>query len=695
MGFEKAFKLSSYLLLLSGFLSLFASEALGPVVTVFYLLAVAASWKTRIIYLPNWVQLILFLAFIAFFLVDALTLSDFVSATVHLLVLVSLVKLLTRQTDRDYLILYSVSFGFLLFASAYTISISFLATLALFIFAAILTFILFESKKAYDENRSAHFSLSGYANVALIITALIILISMPIFVVIPRVSLGFFRIDRRLDLHMSGFSDKMNLGDIGQILVNMDVVMRVKLDTKVENVSPNLKWRGIALDYYDGRSWSNTREGFHRINRNRRYGGILVSQNRRDNEFLVQQSILLEPFSNVIFGAPQMVLITGDALPRSFVFEDGNDSIGIYRRGGQGPLKYVVYSDLLTREEQLARPLEETVIPPAFLRRYLQVPDLDPRIHSLAEEVTNKQSSVIDKALAIEYFLKENYGYSLNNEPASADDPLYDFLVETKAGHCEYFATAQAIMMRTLGIPARVVNGFRLGELNEFNDYFIVRQSDAHSWVEGHFPGPGWVEFDSTPSRGTADSRVALSRWFGQFLDAIDMFWTEIITFDRVSQLGFFRSLSYNLRSTWTRLSQLSLELDEFAELRWLDSLKSWDFSNVIYVVLSCLIVVLLWMSHRYRRYVRVLWRQWFSQQASSKIAPEYYLEMLHLLNRKGLVKRPAETPNEFVERIQGDLNSLEPALITQLYYRNRFGHFPLGSSDLSELYGWLKVLRQ
>ncbi len=106
MGFEKAFKLSSYLLLLSGFIALFASGALGFLVTALYVLVVVASWRARILNIPNWVQGILFFAFIAFFVFDALNLSDFVSATVHLLVLVSLVKLFTLQTERDSLILY-------------------------------------------------------------------------------------------------------------------------------------------------------------------------------------------------------------------------------------------------------------------------------------------------------------------------------------------------------------------------------------------------------------------------------------------------------------------------------------------------------------------------------------------------------------------------------------------------------------
>ncbi len=693
MGFEKAFKLSSYLLLLSGFIALFASEALGPVVTVLYILVVVGSWKARTLYLSNWVQGILFFVFVAFFVFDALTLSDFVRATVHLLVLVSLVKLFTRHGERDYLILYSISFGFLLFASAYTISISFLATLVLYIFSSILTFILFESKKAYEDNRSAHFSLKGYAHVALGITVLIILISIPVFIVVPRVSIGLFELDRSVEVHVSGFSDRVNLGDIGQILVNSEVVMRVKLDTAVENVSPKLKWRGIALDYYDGRSWFNTREGFHRIYRDSRYGGILVSGDRRSNEFLVQQNILLEPFSNVIFGAPQMVLLTGDVVSRNFLFADGNDSIGIYRRG-QGPLKYVVYSDLITREEKMAHP-SAAAIPEAALQRYLQLPDLDPRIDGLAQEMTKNQDSRLDKALGIEYFLKGNYEYSLDNLSAKADDPLYDFLIETKAGHCEYFATAQAVLMRSIGIPTRVVNGFRLGEFNDFSNYFIVRQSDAHSWVEGYFPNLGWVEFDSTPSIDRVEPRLSFSRSFNQFIDAMDMFWTGIITFDRVRQVGFFRSLRFKLRDTWTRISDVSLKLTEISDLEWLMGLKDWDVSKVMYLVLGPLIVGILWIFRRYRRYFRILYKQWFFRQASSRIAPEYYLEMLDLLNRKGFEKRAAETPDEFVKRIQADFEPLEPAFITQLYYRNRFGNVPLKSSDLSEVYGWLKELHR
>ena len=143
MSFERAFRASSYLLLCSGFISLFASAALGPLLTALYLLALVASWRVGRIHLENRIQLVLFVLFVAFFLMDGIALTDFVSATIHLLLLVSLVKVFTLEAERDYLILYCISFGFLLFSSAYTISVAFLVNLISYIFLANLTFILF------------------------------------------------------------------------------------------------------------------------------------------------------------------------------------------------------------------------------------------------------------------------------------------------------------------------------------------------------------------------------------------------------------------------------------------------------------------------------------------------------------------------------------------------------------------------
>ena len=100
-----------------------------------------------------------------------------------------------------------------------------------------------------------------------------------------------------------------------------------------------------------------------------------------------------------------------------------------------------------------------------------------------------KARTPYDKAIAIENFLRSRFTYTLELSGKPGDDPLAHFLFETHAGHCEYFASAMTIMLRTLGIPAREVNGFLPGEFNDLAGDYIVRASDAHSWVEAYFPG--------------------------------------------------------------------------------------------------------------------------------------------------------------------------------------------------------------
>ena len=102
----------------------------------------------------------------------------------------------------------------------------------------------------------------------------------------------------------------------------------------------------------------------------------------------------------------------------------------------------------------------------------------------------------------VEEYLRTSFGYTLEQK-ASGDDPLSDFLFNVREGHCEYFATAMAVMLRTKGIATRVVNGFQEGEFNATANMYVVRQRHAHSWVEVYFPGENaWITFDPTPSAG-------------------------------------------------------------------------------------------------------------------------------------------------------------------------------------------------
>ena len=138
---------------------------------------------------------------------------------------------------------------------------------------------------------------------------------------------------------------------------------------------------------------------------------------------------------------------------------------------------------------------------PAGYRQYLQVPgEITEEVRQLAQDITRGATTRYDKAVAVTRWLRSNLGYTLKMESPGGTEPIHHFLLERRRGHCEYFSSAMAILLRTVDVPTRNVNGFLGGEWNEYNDYIAVRAGDAHSWVEVYFQGVGWVTFDPTPS---------------------------------------------------------------------------------------------------------------------------------------------------------------------------------------------------
>jgi hypothetical protein len=155
-----------------------------------------------------------------------------------------------------------------------------------------------------------------------------------------------------------------------------------------------------------------------------------------------------------------------------------------------------------------------------------------------------RRLSDLRKAEVIERYLKKNYRYSLNTRPPDDNsDPLLYFLFASKTGFCEHYATAMAMMLRTSGIPARIVTGFQGGELNEYGNYVIVRQSNAHSWVEAYVDGR-WMRFDPTPSvMVERPPAVAL------FIDMLRMEWDRyVVAFSYSDQKEIVRAFSVLLK---------------------------------------------------------------------------------------------------------------------------------------------------
>ena len=144
---------------------------------------------------------------------------------------------------------------------------------------------------------------------------------------------------------------------------------------------------------------------------------------------------------------------------------------------------------------------------------YLRLPHtIDPRVSELARTLTASAANNYDRAVAIQSYLRNNFQYTLDPPAIEPEDPVGSFLFRSKSGYCEYFAAAMAVMLRTLNVPSRLVNGFQTGSYNRIGKDFVVRARDAHSWVEVYFTGYGWIPFDPTPADPASRSSRRMGR---------------------------------------------------------------------------------------------------------------------------------------------------------------------------------------
>ncbi len=345
----------------------------------------------------------------------------------------------------------------------------------------------------------------------------VLLVGLAVFFVLPHYGTGYFRErGRSVQRNLTGFSDRIELGSIGSIKRSHATVMRVRQAGRDEPPPLPIRLRGIALDLYDGRTWRVADTSSHPLRPDRR-GAYLVApellppevdlevfptgsprEHTRGRNWLALE-ILLEPLATrVLFTPPDLVTLTTTRFHTLYMDRHGS----LFAAGPT--LRRFPYRTASLIEATPSAPPGEA--PPGGYGYYLQVPDLNPRIADLASEITRRAGSPEARARAIERHLLEQYTYSLDVNDAAVAAPMTRFLIEKRPGHCEYFATAMAILLRLNGVPSRVVNGFYGGEYSELTGQAIIRQSDAHSWVEAWIPGRGWVTFDPTPPDPIGDS---------------------------------------------------------------------------------------------------------------------------------------------------------------------------------------------
>jgi transglutaminase-like putative cysteine protease len=533
--------------------------------------------------------------------------------------------------------------------------------------------------------RSAHHTLGEARRlplVSLVLLVLIFTVALPLFFIAPRFGGSAFARAGGASTKVSGFSDTVKLGDIGLLQQSNAVVMRVR----VENQLPDLylRWRGIALDKFDGRMWQ------------RSPGDSLTYRDKIFYQFdttdslhrLTTQTFFLEPVNTpVLFAAPRAIAIQGE-LPYVRLDREG----GITTR--QHSLDRITYKAISDTTEPDAKVLRADARPyAANFSRYLQLPEtLDPRISKLAREwiVSAGAHNRYDAARAIEQHLQRDFGYSLDMKARGAD-PLADFLFNVREGHCEYFSTAMTVMLRTQGVAARVVNGFQRGEYNDAADVYTVTQRDAHSWVEVYFPETGaWVTFDPTPPDGrpVRETTGLVSR-LGKYAEAMELYWNQyVIGYDRQEQ----RSLATSLRNQMLTVREVLGEMMDAAKVSLMEGVRAIQSASGLggskggrawlLVISAFLIAALLLFIYRIYRFG--FWRGlkvWQREEERASLV-KFYERMISALEARGLRREKDETPLEFATAT----GISEVLRITRAYNRVRYGSQALSATEVAEI---------
>ncbi len=719
MSFERYFKLSSYCLMGSGFVALAASDVIGPFWTSVYGTALLVSWAIDTAALakmiPPWLMNLIVLAYLPVGILDYTIFShSLVLSVIHLALFVAILKLLTLAADRDYVYLYLISFAQLIAASALTIDITFALALLAFLTSAVSTLVLFEMRRTGA--RAMHrgmiqplvvpgglrrtgldlltrFPSLQMTRLTLAITLVLLILAVPLFVLLPRVTLGVYRRPSGRTQMISGFSERVELGTIGTIKRSGALVMRVRLGELPAETPANLKWRGIALDYYDGRAWSRSRHVFNRVQRS---GDYFKLETSIQGTQLLEQTFFLEALStDVVFAGHKVLAVSSDL---GVLRRDMTDSL--YTLGHpQNKIRYKAVSDITPPDPEMI-PNRPVPIPVEIRLTDLQVPPLDPRIAALAREITDTVGPPFQKARQLESYLRNNYAYSLElTGPPGTSDPLATFLFDVRKGHCEYFASAMAVMLRQIGIPARLVNGFRAGEYNPFADSFTVREYDAHSWVEAWFEPYGWVEFDPTPPDPDR-ARPAVVRIFSNFADALGLWWWDgvvnydiwkqvrIINSTRTGVLSFQRGMRERLGMLWDRLRVTGANL---AARRLPLSTTRLPLSLLLVLAVSAYVVFRVqfhWAFKMRHFLLGVLLRR-----RKGRLVSVFYKEALDVLRKRGYTRAPSQTPLEFAASLRDHPAGASFASLTNLYYRLRFGA-PEAEIPLAQLEDLLHGLR-
>lgn len=566
--------------------------------------------------IPKKLTGILSLSTFLFFIIDSLILTgDLLIAVAHLTILFQAIKSFDLKEPWDHLQISFMSLLQIIILSELTISGTFGIIFVVFLIALVSSIVIshFIKEKIIEKIK--------LTSPVITISILVLFITGLFFIITPRIRIGFGSKKIRKTYQISGFSDKVDFGSLGEVKLDYTVVMRAATS---DPLSLPVYWKGSMLDYFDGISWKNTLKDKKRIYRDRVTNKFSILEGITSNG-IIEQKIFLEPINtDVIFGLGNIVSLETES---RIILTDESGAIynpdTFYRK-----LNYTAYSTL---EALNANSIDN----------YVQLPSDIEKIKKLSKDITQGLKNNLEKASKIENYLKTNYSYSLKTTaPAAGVSPIEDFLFRTKIGYCEHYATSMVLMLRSIGIPVRIVTGFINGEQNEYGGYITVRQSDAHSWVEAIIENK-WKRFDPTPPAPplSAPSRLSL------FLDSIRMKWYRYV-------------VNYSHQDQQKLMQYISMPAIKIPSLSAIKISHNKTMPAIMIIVTIAIIVFLIKMI-RVKRYDYVTAR---------------YLKFRRHLKHKGASLNASSTPADCLREIHKLGMEKDSEEFVKLYESARFG---------------------